>query len=89
VKNISTYSSTETILVNLDSHGTAVEDCTNTTTFAISKTISSEARARMYALLLAAKSSNSSVTIAFNDVGNCEPWDANQNAYRIITRING
>ncbi|TRY28671.1 DUF5992 family protein [Aliiglaciecola sp. M165] len=87
VSDVITYASTETVLVVLSSNGAPVEECSNTTTFAISKSISEEARARMFSILLAAKTTGSSVTLSYNDVGGCEPWDANSSAYRKITRL--
>ena len=88
VTSIYTYASRETIIVSLDNVGANVAECSNKTAFAISKSISAEARSRMYSLLLAAHSANREVTIAFNDVGGCEPWDANASAYRRIARVN-
>jgi len=88
VTSINTYASRETVLVNLDNAGAEVAECSNKTTFAISKGISAEARARMYSLLLAAQSANRKVRIAFNDVGSCESWDAATSVYRKIQRVN-
>ncbi|MEL4474617.1 hypothetical protein AAEH86_22490, partial [Shewanella algae] len=54
VAGISKYSHTETILVTLVTlvtlvlSGTAVADCSNNTSFAISHSLSEEGRARMY-----------------------------------------
>ncbi len=87
VTHLVTYAHNETILVTLDNTGNDVLECSNKVTFAISKTMSPEGRSRMYSLLLAAKTSGSRVTVSYNDVGNCEPWDANPNAYRKITRL--
>ena len=87
ITSLTTYATTNTILVTLSNPGTDVEQCSNKTTFAISKDINAEARARMYSMLLAAQTSDRTVTVSYNDVGNCEPWDANLNAYRKITRL--
>ncbi|WNO10318.1 hypothetical protein [Teredinibacter sp. KSP-S5-2] len=87
VKSITTYATTETILVTISSHGEDVPECSNKSVFAISKDISSEARARMYSMLLAARATDRSVTLAYNHEGNCEPWGSNQDAYRRITRM--
>ena len=87
VTDLYTYASRETVLVKLDVNGADVAECSNKTFFAISKDISEEARARMYSTLLAAKVSGSTVSLAFNDVGGCEPWDSNPSVYRVITRI--
>lgn len=87
VTHLITYAHNNTILVTLSSSGTPVADCTSKTMFAISKSIEPEARARMYSKLLAAQVSDQTVTVAYNDVGNCEPWDANASAYRKITRL--
>ena len=93
VKHIATYGTKNTILVTLgDSNGEtlagrAVSACSNTTSFAISHNISEEARNRMFSMLLAAKASGQKVTLAYNDVGNCEPWDSNSSVYRKIVRI--
>lgn len=87
VTSIVTYGHRETILVSLSSAGAEVGGCMNKTGFAISQTMSPEGRARMYAMLLAAKTTDTPVTISYNDVGNCEPWDANQAVYRKITRL--
>jgi len=87
ITNLSTYANTETILVTLDNHGRNIEECSNKTTFAISNSISAEARARMYANLLAAKTAKNTVTIAYSEVGSCEPWDSNPSGYRKILRL--
>lgn len=87
VAGISTYSHTETILVTLVLSGTAVADCSNNTSFAISHSLSEEGRARMYSTLLAAQLAGKDVAIAFNRSGGCEPWDTNPMAYRTIVRI--
>ncbi|MEM9101700.1 MAG: hypothetical protein AAGB12_05200 [Pseudomonadota bacterium] len=87
VTSITTYAGTETILVSISSEGTDIEECSNSTAFAISASLSSEARARMYAMLLAAQASNRTVVISYNDVGGCEPWDGAQNVFRQIVRL--
>lgn len=87
VTSIITYAGKDTVLVNLSTAGTAVQECASTATFAISSTLSAEQRARMFAILLAAKTAGSKVTISYNDVGSCEPWDSNPNAYRKIIRL--
>lgn len=87
VENIITYAHTETILVNISANGASVDACSNATTFAISKDISPEARARMYAMLLAAQSTERTVVVSFREVEGCEPWDSNPSAYRQIVRL--
>lgn len=87
VTSLMTYSSTETVLVTLTSEGSPVEQCSNTTTFAISKSASEESRSRMFAMLLTAKTAGTTVAVAFNSSGGCEPWGANPEAYRIIKRL--
>lgn len=87
IESIATYASNETILVTLSSPGKAVPACSNTTTFAISRSISAEARARMFSMLLAARAAGANITVAFDEAGGCEPWDANTNVYRIIKRM--
>lgn len=87
VTSITTYASTNTILVTLDKPGPSVSACGSQTVFAISKDLTSEARGRMYSHLLTAKASGSNVTISFQDVGGCEPWNSNPNAYRKIVRL--
>lgn len=87
VNRIATYAHTDTVLVYLSGGGTQVAECTNKTVFAISGSMSSERRARMFSMLLAAKASGTSVIVGYNNVGGCEPWDADQNAYRKITRL--
>ncbi|BCL73494.1 hypothetical protein TUMSATVNIG1_54700 [Vibrio nigripulchritudo] len=44
-------------------------------------------RSRMYSMLLTAKASGKPVTVSYNDVGGCEPWDQNINVYRRIVRL--
>ncbi|WDD98161.1 hypothetical protein [Thalassomonas actiniarum] len=88
VKSISTYSGMETILVNLESDGIAVNECSNKATFAISKNISAEARARMYAMLLSAEATGKAISVAYADVGSCEPLGSTPNVYRTILRMN-
>lgn len=87
VKKLSTYAHTETVLVYLDNPGQSISQCTDTTAFAISHSISSEARSRMFSLLLAAKAAGTPVTVSYLNTGDCEPWDASTSAYRKITRI--
>ncbi|ACA85780.1 hypothetical protein [Shewanella woodyi] len=87
VKSISVYAGKDTILVNLDSAGTKINECSSPSTFAISSTNTPEQRARLYSTLLAAQAAGRSVTLAYNDVGNCEAWGANAHAYRRIVRI--
>ncbi|KPZ73121.1 hypothetical protein J8L86_12545 [Shewanella sp. MMG014] len=87
VASIVTYAGRDTVLVNLDNHGTAVAECANNSTFAISLHNSIEQRARMFAILLAAKASDKSVIISYSDTGGCEAWDSNPSAYRKITRL--
>jgi len=87
VESIITYSGRETILVGLSSDGTDVEDCSSKTTFAISKDMSEEGRARMYSMLLTAKTTGETVTLSYSDTGGCEEWDSNTNVYRRIVRL--
>ena len=87
IVSIVIYPHTETILVSLDSSGVDVSACSSKSNFAISADISLEARTRMYSMLLAAQASGRNVVISYSDVGNCEPWGANTNAYRKITRL--
>lgn len=87
VTGLITYASKETILVTITNPGADVAECSNKNVFAISGSMSSEARARMYAMLLSAQATGRNVVISYNSVGNCERWDANQNAYRRIVRL--
>ena len=87
VDRVVTYGHNNTILVYLSSHGKAVTECSNTNGFAISKSIESEARSRMYSMILAAQALGREVTVSYNDAGGCEPWDANSSVYRKITRL--
>lgn len=87
VVDIVTYAHTETVLVTLSDPGSTVQECSSKVTFAIGSAVSPEGRARMYSLLLTAKTTNSNVTVSYSDVGNCEPWDANPTAYRKIVRL--
>lgn len=87
ITNMMTYATNNTILVTISSAGTPVDECSNNSSFAVSKSMDEEARSRMFAMLLAAKASGASVTIAYNDVGQCEPWGSNSSAYRKIQRL--
>lgn len=87
VTDITTYAQTETVLVNLSSAGVPDAGCSNVTTFAIGKDISAEARARMYAMLLAAQAGRRSVVVTHDDTVACEPWGSTQNVYRRIVRM--
>lgn len=93
VQSLVTYASHETVLVTLEDEqgeiipGNGITDCTNKQSFAISRDISTEARARMYAALLAAKTAGTYVTISYSDAGGCEPWDASANVYRKVVRL--
>ncbi|WP_096087865.1 hypothetical protein [Agaribacterium haliotis] len=88
VASLNIYASNNTILVNLkDVDGDDVDECANKTTFAVSKSLEPEARARMYAYLLAAKTAGARVTLAFNHEGGCEPWGSKSDVYRKIQRL--
>lgn len=87
VTAIITYAGTETILVTLSNHGTDVAECASKTTFAVSKSISAEARSRMYAMLLSAQATGRNITVSYSNIGGCEPYGANANAYRKIARL--
>ncbi|TDF39834.1 hypothetical protein EYS14_10080 [Alteromonadaceae bacterium M269] len=87
VTSLVTYATTNTILVGLSVDGADVAQCSNKTTFAISKDIDAEARARMYALLLAAKTADTTVVVSYQDAGGCEPWSSNPSVYRRIVRL--
>ncbi|MBD8513360.1 hypothetical protein IFO68_11805 [Photobacterium sp. CAU 1568] len=87
VLNIATYATTETVLVFLDNNGQDVAECSDKQAFAISNTLSSEARARMYSMLLAAKTAGTPITVAYTKVGSCEAWGSNNSVYRRIMRL--
>jgi hypothetical protein len=87
VSSIITYAHIDTIIVNISSAGIDVAECANKTSFVISKSISSEARTRMYSMLLSAQATGRTVVLAYNNTGGCEPWGANANAYRKIVRL--
>ncbi|WP_054113298.1 hypothetical protein [Marinagarivorans algicola] len=87
VTRLITYAGHDTIPVTLDTAGTDVSECSNKADFVISQSISPEGRARMYAYLLAAKTTGSLVTLSYNHQNSCEPWDANPAAYRKIMRL--
>ncbi len=87
VKDIITYSSRETVLVNLSISGAVVDECSNETTFAISKELSPEARARMYSMLLSAQATGRTVVVSYEDSGGCESWGSSPNVYRKIVRL--
>jgi len=87
ITGIITYAGKETILINISASGADVEECLNKNTFAISSSISPEARARMYSMLLSAQATGRNVTVSYNDVGSCEPWDSNSSVYRKIVRL--
>ncbi|MEI8594390.1 hypothetical protein [Photobacterium sp. Hal280] len=87
VLNIATYAATETILVFLDNNGQDVAECSDKHVFAISNTLSSEARSRMYSMLLAAKTAGTSITVSYTNVGSCEAWDSNNSVFRRIMRL--
>jgi hypothetical protein len=87
VNRIMTYATTDTILITLSSSGTSVPDCSNTSEFAISKSASEESRARMYAMALAAKTAGTTITVAYEESGGCEPWGSNTSVYRTIRRM--
>lgn len=75
VTGLITYAHTETILVTISNPGADVAECSSKGVFAISSSVSEEARTRMYAMLLSAQATGRNVTISYNDVGNCEPWE--------------
>ncbi|MGR3971747.1 hypothetical protein [Shewanella sp. 1180_01] len=87
ITSIVNYAHRDTILVALSDNGMAVSQCSDRTTFAVGDKYTPERRARMYAMLLAAQASERSITISYNDVGNCEPWDSNPDVFRLITRL--
>ncbi len=87
VVGLTTYARTNTILVTLDSEGAEVAECSNRSTFAISKDDVPEARSRMYSMLLAAKTAEKKVVLTYQNIDGCEPWDSNPTAYRKILRL--
>ncbi len=87
VTRLITYADHDTIIVTLDKAGTDVTACLNKSDFVISQSISAEGRARMYAYLLAAKTTGSLVTISYNHQNGCEAWDTNPAIYRKIMRL--
>lgn len=87
VLNIATYANTETVLVFLDNNGQDVAECSNKQAYAISNTLSSEARSRMYSMLLAAKTAGTPITVSYTNVGSCEAWDSNNSVFRRIMRL--
>tara|TARA_R110002060_G_scaffold29939_3_gene40390 strand:+ start:1181 stop:1447 length:267 start_codon:yes stop_codon:yes gene_type:complete len=87
VSSIITYAHTDTIIVNISSVGVDVAECANKASFVISKSISSEARTRMYSMLLSAQATGRTLVVAYSNTGGCEPWDANASVYRKIVRL--
>lgn len=87
VTGIVTYMRSETILVTLSSSGTNVAECSSTVTFAISSSMSTEGRSRMYAMLLSAQATGRTIIVSYNEAGSCEAWGATQNVYRRIVRL--
>ena len=87
VTTILLYDSTDSILVIMDSPGTAVAECSNTQTFAINGSLPADRRNQMLSALMMAKASGQSVTIMFNDVGGCVSWGSTSNVYRKIERV--
>ncbi|WP_062567159.1 hypothetical protein [Pseudoalteromonas arabiensis] len=87
VENMSIYSSTR-ILVKLENqNGAPVQACSNNEFFIIPAGYSEDSRDRMYSTLLAAKMAGATVSISYEDVGNCEPWGVTPNVYRRIVRL--
>ncbi|AUI85897.1 hypothetical protein BS333_05615 [Vibrio azureus] len=88
VKAISTYAHTNTIIVALEQQGTAIAGCSDTTSFAISKDLQPEARARMYSMALAAEASDSTITISYGGAANdCVKYDNNVSFRKIVRMI--
>ena len=87
IEKLHVYQHTGVILVTLDTDGADVTDCSNKRTFAISSSVTHERRQIMLSVLMSAEARGKPVTLAYNDVGGCEPWDANASVYRKITRI--
>lgn len=87
VESIFIYASTDTVLVGLSDHGTAVPECSNNKMFAINGARSESQRNRMLTVLLTAKTTGTPVNIAYNPSGGCVPYDRDSSAYREIRRI--
>ena len=88
VKKISTYAHTNTIIVALEQQGTAIAGCSDTTSFAISKDLQPEARARMYSMALAAEASDSTITISYGGAANdCVKYNNNVSFRKIVRMI--
>jgi len=87
VVGITTYASTETILITLSANGRDVQECASKNVFAIGKDLSVEARARMYSMLLAAQATGRTVVVSYSEADGCEPWGSTQNVYRRIVRL--
>jgi hypothetical protein len=87
VSSINNYAHTDTVLIKLSSLGEDVEACGNKDTFAIDGALPESRRNQIYSALLAAKASGKSVTLAYDDTGNCIAYGSNPSAYRGIVRI--
>jgi len=87
ITSVQAYIKTDTVLVKLDVSGTPVPECSNTRTFAIDGDVVADRRKQMLSLLLAAKATEQSVSIAYNDSNGCVAWDSRQNVFRSITRV--
>lgn len=87
VKNIYAYANTDTVLVELSTHGAAVPECSNTKMFAINGAHPESRRNQMLTLLLTAKATGTRLSVAYNTSGGCVPYGGNNSAYREILRI--
>ncbi len=71
------------VLVKLTTDGVSVAECSDKHYFAISTSISSETRNRVYSMLLSAQATGRDVIIYYEDTGNCEPTGATRKILRV------
>lgn len=87
VKTIMIYGTTDTVLVELDSPGVPVAECSNNTVFVINGADPADRRKQMLSALLATKATGEILTLKYLDVGGCVAWGSDPNAYRGLIRI--
>ncbi|ALU44648.1 hypothetical protein [Pseudoalteromonas rubra] len=87
LKDVVVYSSRDTILVTLESVTSDINTtCSNKRTLAVSHSLPTERRNRMYSMLLARQTAGKNVSLTY-ETTSCESWDANSAVYSRIVRM--
>lgn len=85
VVNVAMYAHTDSVLVQLESAGTAA-GCADASVFAIDGGMQVDRRKQLVAALLSAQARGASVAVSYENAGGCISWDGSPNVFRAIAR---